>query len=117
MMKVTIEVTPKHLWDLWVTFVESGVSSFWCGKATFRNEYDNVRASYQDEKLYERDWSVTLYPAEPDDFKPTKVTAESFANLPAEALRSLANLVNEDSDANDADLIVQGAAFHEIVYG
>src|SRR4051812_31839672 len=115
-MKVTIEILPKHFDDLWVTFIESGYSNYWCGLAIFRD--GDKLASYQNEKLYESpDWNVTLSPAEEGDFEPVVVNAQSFDKLPLESLRALVNLLDENLDGPDAEVLIQGAAFKEIVFG
>jgi hypothetical protein len=101
--------------NLFITFVESGLSNFWCGLAEFK--LVGADYSYQKVDLYEGKWSVTLHPAEDDDFEPITITAESFADAPPHP--AIGRWLRDDSsfDANDADTIVQLAAFKKEVYG
>ncbi len=114
-INISIEIQPSSLFDLMVTFVESGISTFWCGLAEFK--LDNEIHSYQDPKLYEGKWSLTLHPAVDDDFKPVTITEESFAHLDG-THPAVGRWFREDSsfDAGDADLIIQFLAFKEEVY-
>jgi hypothetical protein len=113
-MHTTMPISPQQMADLWITFVESGLSRFWCGEAAF---YLNGELhSYQDVKMYEGNWWVVLLPEEPDDFEPITILASTFETLPPHP--AIGRWLREDSsfDAGDADLIIQFAAFKKEVY-
>ena len=106
--KAQIEITPQQICDLFTTAVEGG-STYWCVKMRFQN------LSYQDVKTFEgRDWCVEVWD---EDEEPHTIFLGDLLRA-CEALPScFLHLINEDYDAEDADCLVQQAAFGEIVYG
>ena len=114
--KVQIEITPQQICDLFITAVEGG-STYWCVKMRF---YQNAaEVSYQEASSFEgHSWCVEVWTddhGEGEDHH--TIILDDFLRA-CEALPSrFLHLINEDYDAEDADCLVQQAAFGDIVYG
>ena len=121
-LMVTFAVPPKDICDLMITFVEGG-GAYWCDLfEVFKVGPDSERTkvSYQEPASYEGEWVIEVTEDEQSDpehgrlyeITPVKL-ATAFAALPDR----LGQLLREEWDAETADVVVQQAAFGEIVYG
>ena len=106
--KAQIEITPQQICDLFTTAVEGG-STYWCVKMRFQNTHGS-NLSYQDVKTFEgRDWCVEVWD---EDEEPHTIILDDFLRAFKARPFDL-----DDYDAEDADCLVQQAAFGDIVYG
>jgi hypothetical protein len=138
-MKITIEheLTKERLADLFVSFIESGFSNFWCGGVYLKShgggsDYENRTNPelpwYSDPLLFD-DETLELEILEDEDetgdsetMKKHKVgLAEIKAGIEALAANKdyahhLNDFVNEKDDADTADILLQFILFKKEVY-
>lgn len=115
-MQITTEVTPQQICDMFITAVEGG-SAYWCSAMTFHKQ--GKPANYQHEGTFiGYVWHVFVLPSEkPDDEPYYQITPSSLA-LAFKAMPVRMNAVVDGSyDADDADALIQQAAFGDIVFG
>lgn len=110
--------TAKDLSDLIITAIEGG-SGYWCERIVIMDA-DGESLSYQDETLFERPFD--LYADECEDGQ-TYVARHDLDNsafgralelMPAHHRN---NFINDNWDAETADVFLQCALFEEIIYG
>ena len=114
-MKVSIEheVTPQMIADLMVTAIEGGIG-YWAKAVTVIRP--DGRVDYSDPQSYTGTWMMKGKDIE-DGARWQFTGAEFQARLHLVPQRHLRDWVTENMDADTADVIVQTAAFGEIVYG
>ena len=106
-----IELTPQQICDLFITAVEGG-STYWCSKMRF---YQNAaEVSYQEASSFEgHSWCVEVWTDDHGEGEdPHTIILDDFLRAFKARPFDL-----DDYDAEDADCLVQQAAFGDIVYG
>ncbi len=122
----SIDIQPDRIRDLVVNAVEGGIS-YWCEE--FSPFYIDIikekgRVWYDQEELYTKEFSIKIILRADDDFngkkefylhpaginKGLQIMAEKYS-------WHLNNIIQENDDAETADVFIQLAIFDEIVYG
>lgn len=133
-MKITIDIPTDLITDLIITFVESGdpVTQSWC--ASFKYDWSVAKLSskpwnqgpwYAEDAVWDSPFSVIVEVIE-DESDPNNTTAYILNNAKLEqGLQIMAekyphmfkDIVQDNTDAATADLLMQCALFGEEVYG
>lgn len=112
-VKIEIEVTPQQICDLFISAVEGGCV-YWCDQMDFVQR--GKSASYQEASSFEGgDWHVVVHAGDEDET--FLVTPGSLTKAFERNVHRTQELISGYYDAEDADVLIQWAAFGEIVYG
>jgi hypothetical protein len=111
---VSLPVTAEMISNIFITAIEGGIG-YWCQKLDLRQ--NGTEVNYQNAESFTGQWVAKITMVEDDGtatITPEKL-AEALAMRPTEA----AQIITDDGgfDADSADILIQCAAFGEIVYG
>jgi hypothetical protein len=119
-MQLTITISNQTIGDLLVTALEGGIN-YWCDRATVKRE--NGQRLSNNEIVDHPDWlpgcEFTFRDA--DDGIEQTIGFEAFntalETMVANHPKHFADIINDNHDADTADVLVQLALFGELVYG
>lgn len=113
-MNITLTITPQQIADLMITAIEGGIG-YWAAEVEIRGP--EGRRPYGEASSYADDqWVFHAVDCEGDE-EAWAVPANLFAQRWAANPQHLDELLNENLDADSADVLVQLGLFGEIVYG
>jgi len=113
-LTVSLPVTSEMISNIFITAIEGGIS-YWCEEVNLRQNGNEV--TYQKAESFTGQWIATITMVE-DDGTAT-ITPEKLAKALALRPTEAAQIITDDGcfDADSADVLIQCAAFGEIVYG
>ncbi|WFU52215.1 hypothetical protein QA639_21140 [Bradyrhizobium pachyrhizi] len=118
--KAEIEVSAQKVTDQIISAFEGG-SNYWIDKVTAKKgrELATERPWYADPKVWSSDFLIEVL-AEEDSrvhlLTPAKIN-EGFAYLSTKYPSRIAEIVEENGDAETGDVFLQACLFGDIVYG
>jgi hypothetical protein len=117
-INVPITITGRRIADLMVTAIEGG-SGYWCKQIDLRAGIATAKPWYDDAQLYEGLFSIALVTDEGEEVRITNEGLEKAFQLMAEQFQTShwSDFLEENEDADTADVFLQLWAFGEVVYG
>ena len=122
-IKITIEISDELIEHLLCTAFEGG-STYWAENISCEDIEDMKKVGgYKSEYLTKtkKDNAVMYIHAEDDKHPITKKSIidalQKMDNPKYKYTKVLSRILNEQYDANDADIVVQTACFGEVIYG
>ena len=114
--KIEKEVTTQLISDMLITAIESSIS-YWCGSISSNfNNYKSDIPYYAN--CFDQNWSIIIKPHDEDFITLNIQSIQNGLNLMANKQpKHFFNMINDDYDAQTADVFFQYVALGELVYG